>query len=122
MQRRAREDQLINSPIQPPSALGASIYDVRSRWGEGVPKSRRKEQNQLICDSDKGEGENPEMLWTSYMEAPLVVVVANSALHSAKLSSLEIPTAFSPNRKGGRTDNFVSSRAVFEQLAHKLTE
>ena len=26
--------------------------------GGGSPKSRRKEQNQLICDSDKGEGVN----------------------------------------------------------------
>ena len=28
-------------------------YDVRSSWG-GSPKSRRKEQNQLFCDSDRG--------------------------------------------------------------------
>ena len=34
----------------------ASIYDVRSRWEGGSPKSRRKEQNELICDSDKGGG------------------------------------------------------------------
>ena len=37
---------------------GASIYDVHSGWGGGGSlKSRRKEQNPLICDSDKeGEG------------------------------------------------------------------
>ena len=36
-------------------SFGASIYDVRSGWGiGGSPKSRRKEQNQLICDSDEG--------------------------------------------------------------------
>ena len=29
----------------------------RPKWvGEGAPKSRQKEQNQLICDSDKGGG------------------------------------------------------------------
>ena len=43
--------------------------------GGGSPKSRRKEQNQLICDSDKGGrgSKNPKMLRTSYMdmEAPL---------------------------------------------------
>ena len=32
---------------------GASIYDFRSGWGKGVPKKQTKEQNQLICDSDK---------------------------------------------------------------------
>ena len=38
--------------------------------GRGSPKSRRKEQNQLICDSDKGgEGpKNPKILRTLYME------------------------------------------------------
>ena len=46
----------------------ASIYDVRSG---GSPKSRQKEQIQLIYDSDKGEGvKNQKILWTSYMEAP----------------------------------------------------
>ena len=36
---------------------GASIYDVWSGWGgRGSPKSRQKEQNLLICDSDKGGG------------------------------------------------------------------
>ena len=42
--------------------------------GGGSPKSRQKEQNQLICDTDKrGEGvgvKNPKFLQTSYMEAP----------------------------------------------------
>ena len=38
------------------SAKGASIYDVRSGWGSGAPKSRQKEQIQLICDYDKGGG------------------------------------------------------------------
>ena len=33
--------------------LGASIYDVHG----GSPKSSRKGQNQLICDSDKGGGD-----------------------------------------------------------------
>ena len=36
--------------------------------GRGVPKSRRREQNELICDSDEGKGggsKNPKMLWTS---------------------------------------------------------
>ena len=39
--------------------LGASIYNVRSGWGGrpqwvgGSPKSRQKEQNRLIGDSDK---------------------------------------------------------------------
>ena len=38
--------------------------------GEGSPKRRPKEQNQLICDSDGGRGsKNPEILRTSYMEA-----------------------------------------------------
>ena len=35
---------------------GASIYDVRSGWGRGSPKSRRREQNQLFFYSDKGGG------------------------------------------------------------------
>ena len=36
------------------------------------PKSRHKEKNQLICDSDKGGrgSKNPKILRTSYMEAP----------------------------------------------------
>ena len=40
--------------------------------GGGSQKNRRKEQNQLICDRDKREGgpKNPEILRTSYMEAP----------------------------------------------------
>ena len=37
----------------PISYKEASIYDVRSGWGRGSPKSRPKEQNQLICESDK---------------------------------------------------------------------
>ena len=33
------------------------MYDIHIGWGEGgSPKSRQKEQNQLIFDSDKGEG------------------------------------------------------------------
>ena len=33
--------------------------------GRGSPKSRQKEQNQLICDSDRGEGvKNPKFLRT----------------------------------------------------------
>ena len=37
---------------------GPYLYDVRSGWGGGgSPKSRQKEQNQLICDIDKeGDG------------------------------------------------------------------
>ena len=45
--------------------------------GGGVsPKSRQKEENQLICDSDKGGGgqKNPKILRTSYMEAPSAFV------------------------------------------------
>ena len=38
--------------------------------GRGSPKSRRKEQNQLICDSDKGGSTNPKILRTAYIEAP----------------------------------------------------
>ena len=40
--------------------------------GRGSPKSRQKKHNQLICDSDKGDGvkKNPKILRTSYMEAP----------------------------------------------------
>ena len=34
----------------------ASIYDVRTRGGRGSPKSRPKEQLQLICDSGGGRG------------------------------------------------------------------
>ena len=36
---------------------GAYIHDVcvRSGWGRGCLKSRRKEQNQLICDNDIGD-------------------------------------------------------------------
>ena len=52
---------------------GASIYDVRTRGGRGSPKSRKKEQHQLICDSDKEPGEGvqkSEIFRTSYMEAP----------------------------------------------------
>ena len=41
--------------------------------GGGFPKYRQKEQNQLICDSDKGGGskKNQNILQTSCMEAPL---------------------------------------------------
>ena len=37
---------------------GPYLYDVRSGWGGGggSPKSRQKEQNQLISVCDKGEG------------------------------------------------------------------
>ena len=49
-----------------------SIYDDRSEWGEGGSlKSRQKEQNQLICDSDRGEGVNKSENVADYMEAPL---------------------------------------------------
>ena len=42
-------------------------------WGgRGYQKSRRKEHNQLICDSEKGGrgSTNPKILRTSYIEAP----------------------------------------------------
>ena len=39
---------------------GASIYDVRRGRGRGSSKSRQKEQNQLICDSDKRGSKNPK--------------------------------------------------------------
>ena len=41
-------------------------------WGRGVPKSRKKEQNQLMFDSDKERGggtKNLKILRTAYMEA-----------------------------------------------------
>ena len=38
--------------------------------GGGSPKSRQKEQNQLISVCVKGGGENPKFLRASYMEAP----------------------------------------------------
>ena len=40
--------------------------------GRGSPKSRGKEQNQLISVNDKGErgSKKPKNLRTSYMEAP----------------------------------------------------
>ena len=49
---------------------GASIYDVRS--GRGSPKSRRKEQNQLISVCDKGgRGKKNAKSWrVSYMWKP----------------------------------------------------
>ena len=49
---------------------GASIYDVRS--GRGSPKSRQKEQNQLISVCYKGErwSKNPKILRTSIWETP----------------------------------------------------
>ena len=42
------------------------------QWAGGrvSPKSRQKEQNQLICDSDRGSI-NPKILRTLYMEAPV---------------------------------------------------
>ena len=59
---------------------GASIYDVCSGWGDipppTHPKSSQKEQNQLICDSDKGGGGQiiltfcGRYIWNFIMEAP----------------------------------------------------
>ena len=51
---------------------GASIYDVHSRWGGGVsPKSRRKEQHQLICDGDKdGRGKKIRNLCRCHIWKP----------------------------------------------------
>ena len=76
-----------------PFCLGASIYNVRSRWGEGgSQKSRRKEPNQLICDSDKGRGsKNPKILRTSYMEAPLLNRVHARALSLPRMHYLIAP-------------------------------
>ena len=63
------EDEKVSSFSSPPIVIsrGASIYDVRTPQ-RGSPKSRQKEQNHLICDSDKGGrgSKNP----TAYMEAP----------------------------------------------------
>ena len=49
------------------------MYDVRSRWGWGLPKKQTREHNQLICDSDMGGrgSKNPKILQTSYMETPV---------------------------------------------------
>ena len=54
------------------SSLGGLPYMTSAMGGGGgSPKSRQKEQNQMICDNDKGEGvKNPKILRTSYMEAP----------------------------------------------------
>ena len=55
---------------------GASIYDVRSGWGRGSPKSRRKEQNQLICDSGRGEGvKKSEIFADVIVGSPLILNV-----------------------------------------------
>ena len=35
-------------------------YAVGGAMGEGVPKKQTKEQNQLICDSDRGGGKKSE--------------------------------------------------------------
>ena len=41
------------------------------KWGRGAPKSRQKEQNQLISVCDRGRGsKKPYILRTSYMEDP----------------------------------------------------
>ena len=44
------------SPIETRPSKGASIYDVRNGRGRGSPKSRQKEQNQLISVCFKGGG------------------------------------------------------------------
>ena len=45
--------------------------------GGGSPKSRGKEQNELICDSDRGRGtKNLKFLRISYMEAQLQTSVS----------------------------------------------
>ena len=53
--------------------LGPYLYEVHSGWG-GSPKSRQKEQNQLIStfvrDKDGGGQKNPKNLRTSYVHAP----------------------------------------------------
>ena len=41
---------------------GASIYDVSAV--DGGPKSRQNEQDQMICDSDRGGSKNPKILRT----------------------------------------------------------
>ena len=59
---------------------GASIYDVHSGWGRGSPKSRHKEQNQLICVRDKGEGlKKSDVICGS----PLKRAAAKSTPHTA---------------------------------------
>ena len=43
--------------------------------GRGSPKSRQKEQNQLICDSDRGEGvKNSEHFADVIYGSPLIRV------------------------------------------------
>ena len=55
----------------PPRLWGLPYMTSAVGGGRGSPRSRQKEQNQLIHDSDRGEGsKNQKMLRTSYMEAP----------------------------------------------------
>ena len=51
---------------------GFHIWRLQWKGGGGSPKSRRKEQNQQICDSDRGGPKNQKILRTSYVEAPKV--------------------------------------------------
>ena len=61
-------------PIQWRQHKGASIYDVRSGWGEGGPQ-KADERNKIswFVTVIRGEGsKNPRILWTSCMESPNV--------------------------------------------------
>ena len=43
--------------------------------GRGIPKSRQKEQNQLICDSDKGGGVEKDEICAD-------IIYGNHCMHS----------------------------------------
>ena len=53
--------------------------------GEGVPKGRRNEQNQLICDSDRGEGvKKYENFADVIYGTPLIEFLSWKSLHAQK--------------------------------------
>ena len=69
--------------------------------GRGSPRSRQKEQKQLICDSDKGGGskKDPKMLLTSYMEASYAtsdVLTTPSILSISQILSIDIWSPWLP--------------------------
>ena len=101
--------------------MGASIYDVRSGWGgEGSQKSRRKEQNQLIYDNDKGgEGvKKSENFAESHIPGG-----AASCSEGFVVCFLKVPhacwgsmaAATQPNGPGGLSENILQN--LSEQVA-----
>ena len=61
--------------------LGAIlIWRPRKVGGSGYPKSRRKQQNQLIPVRDKGGSKNLNILLTSYKNGPLAAAIQREAL------------------------------------------